>query len=313
MNWVVLSYSLASTGSNSSSRVAVWRRLKRFGVISPVGGLQVLPAREDCIEAFQWLAQEIRQDGGEALIIHVDQFEGLKTEDLIALFCEARAKEYEEIQEELEQMRSLFTTTSESADTVSARNDLSKIRKQFNEIKAIDYFNCAKGIQLEQALDQVQVMLSPKTAPAGDVSRVNLELYRGRRWVTRPRPHVDRLASIWLVRQFIDPKATVRYSHQPEGDEVAFDMEHGEFTHYGSLCTFETMLHAFDLEQITALHTIAEIVHEIDLRDGIYNRPETAGVDVVLQGWLLNNLSDQELEQHGVVLFAGLYSTLQAK
>jgi hypothetical protein len=141
------------------------------------------------------------------------------------------------------------------------------------------------------------------------VSPAAIKVYRDKRWVTRPRPHVDRLACIWLIRQFIDPNAVIRYSLTRDPDEVAFDMREGEFGHRGNLCTFETMVAAFGLDELR-LHAIGEIVHEIDLRDGRYAHPETAGVDAILKGWLLARLSDAELEAYGVALFEGLYAAL---
>lgn len=135
------------------------------------------------------------------------------------------------------------------------------------------------------------------------------EAYRHARWVTRPRPHVDRLACIWLIRRFINPSAVIRYAQSPGPDEVAFDMREGAFSHRGNLCTFETMVAAFGLED-PGLHLMGEIVHEIDVRDGRYAHPETGGIDAVLRGWLLTRFSDQELETHGVALFEGLYTVL---
>lgn len=294
MQWVILSYSLPAARSNSSARVAIWRRLKRIGVISPIGGLQVLPAREACIEAFNWLAQEIRQDGGEALIMHCDQFEGLTTEQIISLFCEARSKDYQEIAAELEQ------------STAAERAILHKLRKQHSEIKNIDYFNCPEGLELEKKLDAYERALRGEHLE--DIRRASIESYQGKVWVTRPRPHVDRLASAWLIRQFIDSNATIRYSPEPAPHEIGFDMPEGEFTHHGNFCTFETLIRAFGLEHDTALLALAEVVHEIDLRDSLYQRPEVPGIEAILQGWLLNNLSDQQLETHGITLFGGLYA-----
>jgi len=135
------------------------------------------------------------------------------------------------------------------------------------------------------------------------------EAYRHARWVTRPRPHVDRLACIWLIRRFINPSAVIRYAQSPGPDEVAFDMREGAFSHRGNLCTFETMVAAFGLED-PGLHLMGEIVHEIDVRDGRYAHPETGGIDAVLRGWLLTRFSDQELETHGVALFEVLYTVL---
>ena len=147
----------------------------------------------------------------------------------------------------------------------------------------------------------------PTDAAAIDVSPVSIAAYRDKRWVTRPHPHVDRLACIWLIRRFINPTAVIRYALTAEPGEVAFDMREGEFRHRGNLCSFETMVLAFDLNS-PSLRAIGEIVHEIDLRDGCYARPETAGVDAILKGWLLARLSDTEREAHGVALFEGLYA-----
>jgi hypothetical protein len=120
---------------------------------------------------------------------------------------------------------------------------------------------------------------------------------------------VDRLACIWLLRHFIDPTAAIRYAIAPEPDEIAFDMRDGEFRHQGLLCMCETVLTAFSLND-PGLQAMAEIVHAIDLRDGQYARPETAGIDAILQGRLLVHFSDAELEAHGVALFKGLYAAL---
>jgi hypothetical protein len=139
------------------------------------------------------------------------------------------------------------------------------------------------------------------------VPSASLTDYRGRRWVTRPRPHVDRLACAWLIRRFVDPDATIRYADVPENDEVAFDMPDVAFGHQGERCSFETILQAFGLDD-PGLRALAEIVHEIDLRDGRYVRPEVAGVEAILNGWRLADRPDEELERRGIALFEGLYT-----
>jgi hypothetical protein len=108
-----------------------------------------------------------------------------------------------------------------------------------------------------------------------------------------------------LIRRFINPRAVIRYSEAPLADEVAFDMSRGPFSHHGNLCTFETMVKAFGLND-PAVDAIAEIVHEIDLRDGRYVRPEAPGIDAVLRGWM--SRADAEREAHGIALFEGLYA-----
>ena len=123
--------------------------------------------------------------------------------------------------------------------------------------------------------------------------------------MTRPQPHVDRLASAWLIKRFIDPKANIAYRAAKSGD-ITFDSDGADFGHAGQLCTFETLLAAFSLEE-NALKSIAQIVHEIDLRDERYARAEIAGIDALLEGWLSLKLSDKDLEQRGADLFEGLY------
>src|SRR4029079_7248825 len=136
------------------------------------------------------------------------------------------------------------------------------------------------------------------------VKSASVAAYRNKRWVTRPGPFVDRLACAGLIRRFINANAEIRYAAAPLPDEVAFDMNVGEFSHQGNLCTFETMMLAFGLAN-PAVRTVAEIVHAIDLHDGRYVRPETPGVEAILRGWL--GRPDADREAHGIALFDGLY------
>jgi hypothetical protein len=277
-----------------------------LGAISPVGSIYVLPGREECIEAFQWLAQEIRQAQGEALVMQVEQFEGLADPQLIKLFQAVRREEYGELETQiaaLEQARDVATTE----DNSSLRPTLEKLQRQYAEITRVDYFTCPQGVVVAARLAKLaQAFRTTGLTASVEIPPAILAAYSGKRWVTRPRPHVDRLACIWLIRRFINPKATIRYAIHPEPDEVTFDMSGAEFGHQGNLCTFETMIRAFGLTE-PALQAIAEIVHEIDLRDGQYTRPENTGLDAILKGLLLAGFSDTDLETHGVALFEGLY------
>jgi hypothetical protein len=313
MNWLVFSYSLPSK-SRSSPRVTLWRRLRRFGAISIKTGVYILPARDECIEAFQWLAQEVQQAKGEALVFYVEQFEGLTDEQLIEMFREIRQQDYLEIEQQATVIEAKISTQQkikvaevQDADTQVQFVLLAKLKKRYSEILRLDFFNCpdaqivaARLTRIEQAFHQPN---------PSDLSSVTIAEYRDRRWVTRPRPFIDRLACAWLIRKFINPNAIIRYSLQPESDEVAFDMKEAEFGHQSNLCSFETMMFKFGLEK-SGITAIAKIVHELDLRDGQYISPETAGVETILRGWLLARLSDSELESRGIQLFEGLYLAL---
>src|SRR4028118_320487 len=146
---------------------------------------------------------------------------------------------------------------------------------------------------------------------ARDSPPAELARYRGRRWVTRPRPHVDRLSSAWLSRRFIDPEPEILCREAPQEGEVSFDMRDAEFGHRGPLCTFETLISAFGLAEDPALAAPAEIVHATHPSGGPSPRPEIPGVDGLLRGWMATGWSDAELEQHGIALFEGLYLGLR--
>ena len=305
MTWIVFSYSLPSK-AQSSPRVALWRRLRRLGAISPTGGVHILPARDECLEAFQWLVREVQQAQGEALVIHAERFDGLTDADLIARFRQARAEDYAALEAQAAALEERLARTPDGRPRLWEK--LERLRRQHADLARIDFFEAPEGGLVASRLLRIAQALAPDKASAAGVAPATIDAYRGRRWVTRPRPHVDRLACIWLIRRFIDPAAVVRYAQMPEADEVAFDMREGTFRHQRDLCTFETMVAAFGLEE-PALRLMGEIVHEVDMRDGRYTHHETAVIDAVLKGWLLMGVPDQELEAHGVALFEGLYAS----
>lgn len=297
MPWLALSFSLPS-GSSSSKRVAVWRRLQKIGAVSPTGSLYLLPAGAESQEAFDWLAQEITEAGGEALVLPIDRLDPDSEGRLMEAFRTARDEDYRKI-------------VSEAAEAERAGRDglgdrLEKLRRRFAEIARIDFFGAPEKVAATAALARLEALLDPGE-PSREAPAADLERYRGRRWVTRPRPHVDRLACAWLIRRFVDPQAEIRYADKAGEGELSFDMKGAHFGHRGGRCTFETMLAAFGLENDPALVALAAIVHEIDLPGGTATRPEAAGIDAVLRGWAAAGWTDAELERHGIALFEGLY------
>ncbi len=266
MRWLALSYSLSDP--SSSRRVAVWRRLRQLGSVSPAGSLHLLPDGDEAREAFAWLAQEIRDGGGQALVLEVDRLEESERARVVEAFRSARDEDYRKIIDE--------------AGQKPDRAKVEKLRRRFDEISRLDWFAASEGPRAAAALARLEEKPEPELPP------VDLDRYKGRTWVTRPRPHVDRLASARLIRRFVDPEATIRYG-EPREREVSFDMPGAEFGHTGkysaNLCTFETILAAFRLED-PALRALAAIVHEIDLRDGLSSPAEAAGIDGILRaGW----------------------------
>jgi hypothetical protein len=299
MPWLVFSYSLPAQ-SRSSPRVSVWRRLKQIGAVPVAGGAQVLPVRDECQETLQWLAQEIRQAKGEAVTMRVEQFAGLTDAQLIEQFQAARTADFAELETDLKRLERAL----KSKDRFRLPEALERLRRKHAAIAAIDYFQCPAGAQIAARLAQLEQSLTPP--PASTITSAVLSEYQDRRWVTRPGPHVDRLACAWFIRRFINPKAAIRYSLQPDPDEVSFDMEPADFGHQGNRCSFESMRLAFGLDD-PGLRALAEIVHDIDLHEDQSGRPETHGVLAILSGWRLANPSDAELETRGVALFEALY------
>ena len=301
MRWLGLTYTLPSAEA-SSRRVAVWRRLRQLGAVSPTGSLYLLPEGEENAEAFDWLAQEIEDGGGEALVLRVERVERDAEARLIEMFRATRDEEYGKVAAEAEEALA-------PAGQEGLRERLEKLRRRFAEAARLDFFQAAEGPRAAAALARLEAALS-RDSPAREVPAAERESYRGRRWVTRPHPHVDRLACAWLIRRFVDPQAEIRYADTPAEGEVSFDLRDADFGHRGNLCTFETMLAAFGLGDDPALAALAGIVHEIDLRDGTSARPEIPGVDGVLRGWSAAGWPDAELERHGIALFEGLYTAL---
>lgn len=304
MDWIAFSSSLPSK-EGSSPRVALWRRLRRLGAVTIAGGIQILPARDECMEAFQWLAQEIRSANGEASVMRVTQFEGITDQQVIAMFCEARVEDYRHIQTDAADLRQNLAD-GKVTDVSHARDTLTKLRRHYADLARIDYFQCPEGRHVASLLDDIERSLSPDASAVPLVPSVDITQYRDKLWVTRPHPYIDRLACAWLIRHFINPQAVIRYSNHANKNEVAFDMNQGEFGHVGNLCTFETMALAFGLES-PGLKPVTEIVHEIDLHDDRYAWPETAGIEKLLNGWSQAGLSDEEMESKGISLFEGLF------
>jgi hypothetical protein len=309
IEWVAFTYSLPAK-SGSSTRVTLWRQLRRLGAISPAGSLYLLPASDEAAEAFGWMMEEVRQAGGDALIVRVNRFEGLSDAQISELFNAARAAEYAELNEQAATLEEAFRASAEPQEQEKFVETLARLRRRHTEITRVDYFRSPAGQALGTRLAQIATKLSPGEQATKTISPVPRALYQGRCWVTRPRPYVDRLACAWLIRRFIDPAAVIRFGESPAAGDVTFDQEGAEFGHHGNLCTFETLLLAFDLDD-AALRSVAEIVHEIDLRDGRYLRPETAGLDTILTGWQRVGLSDSQMEANGMAVFDALYNALR--
>lgn len=270
-----------------------------------------MPDQPDALESFQWLAQEVKHAGGEALVMRVGAFEGLSDTEVMAQFKAARRPEYEELDGQLNALLEALPHDPTHETRLETLEALEKLRKRHTEVLRRDFFGVPEGGMVAAKLAQLSARLTTGSTPAEAVEPVNIADFTGRVWVTRPRPFVDRLASAWLIRRFIDAGAVVVYRDAPGAGEVGFDMLNARFNHVGNLCTFEVLIAAFSLDA-PGLRSLAEIVHDLDLQDGRYARPEATGLEAVLTGWRHLPLTDAELETRGLAFFEGLFQSLKA-
>ena len=297
--WLLLVFSLPAR--QASARVEVWRKLQRYGAVALRGSGYLLPHTPASLERFQWLSALIRGHNGEAAVVHVQSLDGVRVEAVRKLFVDARSKDYEALARELQRAR---------RPAAGAAGKLGRLRRRFQEIAAIDFFN-------NPLRGRVEAMLASLDAgPPGAGSALSggrmKEKFRNRTWVTRPRPGIDRAASAWLIHTFIDPKARFAFAGDPAERPAAvpFDMFGGAgFGHQGDRCTFETLRKQFAVRD-PKVRILAEMVHDADLGDEKYGRPEALGIDRVLIGWAKEGLPDAELLRRGMGLIAGLYSSL---
>jgi hypothetical protein len=295
-------------------RVKIGRRLQRVGAIAVKNSVYVLPDGDQSVEDFQWIRREIVDGGGDASVCRAAFIDGLADDQLRDAFRAARDADYEEIARAARALQPAPRTRGRDVAPGPGEDGVSRLRKRFAAVAAIDFFEAAGRAVADKALNAVEVkVLPPNVRQASALSRVDRAKYRARTWVTRTGVFVDRMASAWLIRRFIDPDARFRFvdpeTYRPMPGELRFDMFEGEFTHEGDRCTFETLLHRFGLENDAALTAVAEVVHDIDLRDAKYDRRDTPGIETLLTGIARNTPNDEERIEHGGALFAALYAS----
>ena len=298
-------------------RVKVWRRLQRLGAVAIKNSVYALPVGEEAFEDLQWVAREITASGGEATVCEARLLEGLTDEGVEALFQAARDADYAQIADDTRELEKRLGLARQADPVPSFPADVARLRKRLAEVAEIDFFSAsgreaAEG--LVSALEERAAQLA-EASPAAEAHKP-VEPVRGRTWVTRKGIHVDRMASAWLIRRFIDPEARFRFvagkSHRPAAGELRFDMFEGEYTHEGDLCTFEVLVQRFGLED-RALIAIAEIIHDIDLKDEKFGRPETVGIERLVAGIALAHAEDEERLARASAVLDDLYTWFTRK
>ncbi len=298
----------------SSLRVRVWRRLRSLGAVPLKRSAYLLPDTPERYEDFQWLAQEIQRDGGDATLIRVQQIENVGPDDVLRLFHEPRDRDYRQL---AVRYRKMLQRPDRKSETTRARvaDELARLSKDHQRVRDIDFFDAPGGAEVRRVEEAIAMRTRRPESPRAE-ARPSLDLttLRGRRWVTRPRPHVDRIASAWLIKRFIDADAVFVFAPPAEfpADAIPFDAPGAELSHQGEDCTFETLVKRARLRD-RRLARLAEVVHEADLRDGKYPHEEARGIDVAIRALLAASADDHQVLAHGVTLFEGLYATTSRK
>ncbi len=310
VSWLVLMVSLPP--HPSSLRVRVWRKLRALGAISLRKSMYLLPPTPDNFERFQWLCQEVQKDGGEATFLSVDNIENMKRAEVVRLFQQARDQDYRALVERYRKVaRGLDRKKAASSGTARRNEELARLARELERIHEIDFFDAPGYQEAKRLQETIEMRLHPTQVDAQATGDLPLDSLRGRRWVTRPRPHVDRIGSAWLIKRFIDPDAEFVFAPAKEfpPDAIPFDAAGVEFGHQGEDCTFETLVKRLGHRDRRLTH-LAEIVHEVDLKDQKFPRDEARGVDLAIRGLLSTFKDDQEVLAQGMVLFDGLYAGL---
>jgi hypothetical protein len=303
--WILLLYALPT--GKGPLRVALWRQLRRHGCLALNTSAYILPDKPTCHERLQWMAKKILDGGGEATVSKVLLIEGLDDQEIQRRFNAQRNAEYIEL---LKKASALGKRKEAPARFLRKFERLKHVAQQVREI---DYFDASKGQDLDHVLRQLEEELkgdSRKNAPPA----LEAKHYLKKVWITRPNPEIDRCASAWLIKKFIDPKATFQFAAQKprRGTAVTYDMLEADFTHQGDSCTFETLCLQFGINDPIVLQ-IAEMVHDADLEDDKFDQKEAVGIDLMLKGLAQMGKSSNEILSAGIAAIEALFCALKSR
>jgi hypothetical protein len=309
--WLLFVHQLPTHPSNL--RVRTWRRLQQIGAVAVKQAVYALPDMPAAREDFEWLKTEIEAAGGQASVFIADTVDTWANDALVDEFRRSCQEAYSELAREAEQVLRR-SGGSRRSGRLPSRRTVQQLRERLATIERVDFFGSAGRDRVVTLLRQIEDRTSgtPRTAPTtktGDGDRS----YQAQLWVTRPRPGVDRMASAWLIRHFIDPEARFAFAADRNvvpSHAIPFDMFGVEFSHQGDGCTFETLCAVFGIEQ-PAVARLAGIVHDLDLKDGRCGAPEAATVGTVIDGLQLAHADDQALLEQGMALFDSLYRAFE--
>ncbi len=313
IKWLLLIHQIPP--KPNALRVKIWRRLQQVGAVAIKQSVYVMPLLEQSREDLSWTLKEIVEGGGDGSISEARFVEGLSDEQVMALFHKARKSDYEKLIQEASALLGEWSSGGSDPSDPATKGpaQLSRLQRRLNDIAAIDFFQTPERATAELQLRELGNLLSGQPS-VGTTSRDGIGDLKGKTWVTRGNVFVDRIACGWLIRRFVDKAAIFKFvpgpRHSPKPGDVRFDMFDGEYTHEGDRCTFEVMVRRLKIQD-HALGPMAEVVHDIDLKDEKFGRSETEGFGALLTGLVASHPDDDQRMNEGLRLFDNLYAYYQ--
>ncbi|MBC8414483.1 chromate resistance protein [bacterium] len=322
-SWILFFYTVPS--KPVKNRIKLWRRLTRAGAVQLKGAVYVLPHNEEHYEICQWLMAEVAALGGEGDFVITDKFEMLSSNEIISFFKTQRASDYSALGNKINELEMKLSSVEKGSNVININNlrlQLDKLLREFAYIKDLDFFPSRASLNAGRAVSSVQNKMNALLKQLGakaierrkiTISRRALADYKKRVWVTRKNPFVDRMASAWLISKFIDKDAEFlcidEIDRKTAGNNaVTFDMKDGEFTHAGDNCTFEVLIKSFGIKD-RAVKKIAELVHELDIKDEKFSSPEAKGIGEIILGIRKTGKDDKDILEKGMAVFEMLYAS----
>ena len=307
--WSILILTLPS--QPNAVRVRIWRALRALGCAALRDGAYLLPAANAAL--FEPLAAEAREHGGTAMVLSLTPQDETQRDELLALFDRS------EVYGHWHQTATALQAELAGLGETEARRRLRTVAEALQTLRRTDYYAGAAAAQAESVLEALRQALDarfskgePRPQLDHGIARLDSRKFQGKRWATRARPWVDRLACAWLIRRFIDTDARFLWLADPTvatpapRGALGFDYDGARFTHVGTRVTFEVLLASFGLHGDTTLQRIAAAVHYLDA--GGIPAPEAAGLESVLGGLRELHADDDALVYAAATVFDALYA-----
>jgi hypothetical protein len=307
--WLLLVHQLPARPV--SARVKAWRRLQQLGAVAIKNSVYALPNRPETREDFEWVRAEIVATGGQATVFQAGTIDSVSSDELRETFRQERQNDYAALAKAVDKL----VRAKGGKRSRSPRPNPRAVRvwrDRLGEIESVDYFIAGGRDDARAAVGRLEALArrnEPAVPASDEPGLADPAAFARKRWLTRPRPGIDRMASAWLIRRFIDPQAEFAFGEPGERHDVGtvtFDMFEGDFTHEGDRCTFEVLCRRFALVD-ARLSDLAEIVHDLDLKDGRYGRMDAPLLGALVEGLRQRHDRDTDLLEQGIALFEALF------